>query len=168
MRHGNKTIRFSKGYDANRMAMKKLIRSFLLHSHVTTTKKRGRALKITLEKVLSKCKEISESHANYVMRYVPERKIVKVLFEQVGPVIKEIEGGYVRLVPAGRRSGDNSEMVRVEWAHPIVLDWKRSKKTSPSTKTIEAEKNEPKSKSKTNSKTKSGEPKKTEEKVSEK
>jgi len=108
-----------------------------------------------MDRIVSKTRVYSESNKNYLLRYFPEKKYQKVLFDQIGPAIAKISGGYVRIVRLGKRDNDGAMMARVEWAHPVVIDWenkKSSKKTNQTKKdklssaTVEEKKIKPEAK----------------------
>ncbi len=123
MIHRTKKVKFHSGKDSNKMILRKLLTSFFLSSHLVTTEKKARVLKTFLDRIVAKTRVESEANKNYLLRYFPKTSFVNVLFKQVGPAIKAIEGGYVRTVRLMRRQNDATTMVRVEWAHPVVLDW---------------------------------------------
>jgi len=153
MQHRTNKFTFGSGVDANSMLMRKLMKNFINSSRIETTISRAKALKVYMDRIVSKTRVYSESNKNYLLRYFPEKKYQKVLFDQIGPAIAKISGGYVRIVRLGQRDNDGAMMARVEWAHPVVIDWeskiKSSKKTDqkeitkPSPKAAEEEKSEP-------------------------
>lgn len=135
MKHRVKNIKFNRGQDANQMMVKKLLINFLKSSQLVITEKRGKALKMYLDKVLSKTKEQTESNKNYLLRYFPQKGIVEVLFAQVGPAIQTINGGYTTLTKLNQRDSDGAYMVKIQWAHPITINWDKEKKEVEKTKT---------------------------------
>ncbi len=137
MRHRIHKIKFHSGSDSNQMILKKMLRNFFLSSHLVTTEKRAKILKSSLDRIVGKTRVETESNRNYVLRYITEPKIMKALFSQVGPAVKEIAGGYVRIVRKNQRENDASMMVRVEWAHPVIIDWGEKK---PAEKVVKDEK----------------------------
>lgn len=107
------------------MILRKMMTNFFLNSHIVTTEKRGKILKRFLDRIVSKTRNESESNKNYLLRYFPNKTMIQTLFSQVGTAVKSIEGGYVRIVRMNQRDNDGSMMVRVEWAHPVVIDWEQ-------------------------------------------
>jgi len=155
MQHRSNKFTFGSGIDANSMLMRKLMKNFISSSHIETTITRAKALKVYMDRIVSKTRVYSESNKNYLLRYFPEKKYQKVLFDQIGPAIAKISGGYVRIVRLGKRDNDGAMMARVEWAHPVVIDWenkKSSKKTNQTKKdklssaTVEEKKIKPEAK----------------------
>jgi large subunit ribosomal protein L17 len=123
MIHRTKKIKFKKGQDSNTMIMRKLMYNFLRFSHVKTTEHRAKAMKMYLERILTKAKEKTEANKNYLLRYFQQKNVMKVLFEQVGPAIAPFQGGYVKIIRLNQRMNDAAMMVELQWAHPVVLDW---------------------------------------------
>ena len=155
MQHRTNKFTFGSGIDANSMLMRKLMKNFISSSQIETTITRAKALKVYMDRIVSKTRVYSEYNKNYLLRYFPEKKYQKVLFDQIGPAVAKISGGYVRIVRLGKRDNDGAMMARVEWAHPVVIDWenkKSSKKTNQtktaklSPTTVEEKKSKPEAK----------------------
>lgn len=122
MRHRVKKIKFKGGYDANRMLIKKLLINFFTHGRIETTLKKAKSMKPVIERTVEKIKIKSEANKNYLLRQLRRPELIKTAFEDIGPVLSKVKGGYVRLTRLGKRDSDNVEMVRIEWAYPIVLN----------------------------------------------
>jgi large subunit ribosomal protein L17 len=58
----------------------------------------------------------SESVAarRWVRRYIPNRDLVKKLFDDIAPRFQDRPGGYTRIVKLGPRQGDGAEMAVLE------------------------------------------------------
>lgn len=136
MKHRTKLIKFHSGKDSNKMILRKMMTNFFTHSHIVTTEKRGKILKRFLDITVGKTREEKESNKNYLLKYFPSKTFVATLFAQVGPAVKDIVGGYVRIIRMNQRDNDGAMMVRVEWAHPVVIDWggKKSEVAKPEKK----------------------------------
>lgn len=129
MRHRTKNLRFRGGVDSNQMILRKLVFNFIRDSHMVTTKKKAMALKQLIETLISKSKVRITSNKNFILRYITDQKFINVLFDQVGPAMKAVTGGYVKTTKLNIRESDNADMMRVEWAHPLVIDWEKNKKS---------------------------------------
>lgn len=129
MRHSVKKIKFKYGRDSHRMLVRKLVRNFLLHGTITTTEKKVKVLKSVIERMAHKSKEQTQAHKNYLLQHLGDEKIVNFLFEQVGPVIKKISGGYVTYEKLQERASDGALTVKMRWAYPVVMKDKKKEQT---------------------------------------
>lgn len=121
MRHGVKKIKFNFGIDANQMMMRQLASNFLLKGKISTTLKRAKILKSYLEQLIEKSKIRTEANKNYLLAKLEKKELIDMLFDQVGPVIKDVEGGYIRVVRLGDRDSDGARTAKVEWVYPVVI-----------------------------------------------
>ncbi len=154
MIHRTKKIKFKDGKDSNSMIMRKLMYNFLRDSRITTTETRAKALKMYLERIISKAKEKTEANKNYLLRYFPDKKIISVLFDQVGPAFANVNGGYVKIVRLTQRENDAAMMVRLLWAHPAVIDWSQVEAPKTSVKSKKSVTSSDKAKAKSDKKAK--------------
>ena len=120
MRHGVKSYTFKGGSDANKMLIRKLVVNFLANGKLTTTETRAKYAKSILDHLVEKSKVRTEANKNYLLRKVAEPRVVEFLFTEIGPAIKDIKGGYIKITKIGYRDSDGSPSARLEWAHPVV------------------------------------------------
>ncbi len=151
MRHGVNQKKFKGGKDANDMLVRKLAINFLTHGRMKTTLPKAKMIRPVVEILVSKARVRNEANKNFLLRQLSDWSIVKKLFDNIGPAVSKINGGYVRIVRLGARLSDGSEVAQLEWAYPIVNEApapakaKESKRASVKAK---AAKVEPKSKTK--------------------
>jgi len=51
-----------------------------------------------------------------------DRTVVKSLFDAIGPLYKDINGGYTRIMACGNRRGDGAEMAIIELTKRTISD----------------------------------------------
>lgn len=122
MRHKVKKIKFKKGKDATKMMTVKLVRNFLKKGEIITTLKRAKIAKSYIEKLVEKVKIKTEANKNFLLRFIGNKRLINDLFDRIGLALKDVKGGYVRIVKIGKRESDGSESARLEWAYPINKD----------------------------------------------
>lgn len=136
-------MRFGRGYDFNKMMVRKLSVNFFLKGHLSTTLARLKIIKPFIETLISKMKKETVSNKNYLLKIFNDQKVVRMGFDNFGKAISKINGGYLRIIKYGPRNSDGSEFGRLEWAHPVVIETAKAVK-----------KEEPKKIAPTDSKTK--------------
>lgn len=117
-----KNLRFRYGKDANKMLLRKLLRNFILRGKITTTRKKAKFLKSRLERVLNYAKKNSQATQNKIKGILADKKIEKILNDQIAPVFKEKTSGFTKITYLTKRESDSSDIAKVEWSLPIVLD----------------------------------------------
>jgi len=122
MKHRVAKRKFGCGYDANKMLMRQLCRSFFLEQKVTTTKERAKAMQITVEKLVSKAKSKTEANKNHILSFFGETALVDRLFATVGPAFEKISGGYTKVTLLKQRQSDGAMMAQITWAHPLHIE----------------------------------------------
>ncbi len=124
-------MRFGRGYDFNKMMVRKLSVNFFLKGHLSSTLARLKIIKPFIEKLISKMKKETTSNKNYLLAILNNKKLVKMGFDNFGKAILNVKGGYLRIVKYGQRNSDGSEFGRLEWAHPVVIETEKIKKIEP-------------------------------------
>lgn len=122
MRHGVSKIKVRAGKDANKMLVRKLTRGFLLAGNLKTTLKKAKMIKSVIDNLVSKTKAETTANRNYIMSKVNDKKLTDRLFSEVGPAVKNVVGGYVKLVRLGVRLSDGSEIAQLKWAYPVIKE----------------------------------------------
>ena len=140
MKHRAGKRKFGHGYDANKMLLRQLCRSFFLENTLKTTKQRVKAAQIQIEKLVTKSKDKSESNKNYVLSFFGEEQLVTLLFATVGPSFEKIAGGYTKMSLIGQRESDGAMMAQLSWAHPLKTSEKKASKETVSAKKDEEKK----------------------------
>jgi large subunit ribosomal protein L17 len=85
------------------------------HEQVKTTLAKAKELRRLAERVVTQGKLDSVHARRRVRRWLPDRRQVSKLFEEIGPRFAERPGGYLRIVKLGPRKGDGAEMALLEF-----------------------------------------------------
>lgn len=128
MKHRVAKRKFGFGYDANKMLLRQLCRSFFLDNGIKTSKQRAKAAQMQVEKLVTKSKLKNEANKNYILRFFGDIKMVDHLFSKVGPSFEKIMGGYTKLSLIGQRESDGAMMAQLSWAHPLKSEKKVAEK----------------------------------------
>ena len=114
MRH-EKSGRKLNMSDSHRDAMlRNMAASLFRYRRIETTDARAKELRRFAEKLITYAKRGDLHARRQVLRFIPDKKIVHELFETIGPAFQDRNGGYTRIIKAGRRRGDNAPVSLVE------------------------------------------------------
>lgn len=106
---------------------KGLISSFILHGKMKTTEAKAKAVKGTIDGLVTKVKKNSQVVAKRLIgRYVAANAIGKFV-DEVAPALSLRPGAYTTMIKLGRRLKDDSPMVLLRWAEEIKFKNQSSK-----------------------------------------
>ena len=115
MRHGKAHRKLGRT-SAHRTAMfANMSASLIKHEQIVTTLPKAKELRPFVEKLVSLGKR-GDLHARRIaISRVRDHDQVRKLFDTLGPRYKAREGGYIRVLKAGFRHGDNAAMAVIEF-----------------------------------------------------
>ena len=100
---------------AHRKAMlRNLVTSLFRSERITTTKAKALEARRFAEKLITRGKVDSVHNRRQAARFLFDDAMVAKLFTDIGPRMKDRNGGYTRILKLGFRNHDNAEMVLLE------------------------------------------------------
>lgn len=106
--HLNRTASHRKALYANMACA--LIRD----RQIQTTTAKARALRPFVERMITFARKGDLASRRHVLRHLRQKSAVKELFERIGPLYAERNGGYTRIVKLGQRRGDAAALAILE------------------------------------------------------
>ena len=98
-----------------KLILSNLAAQLIEHRGLTTTEAKAKMLRPYVEKLITKAKRGDQHARRTVLKKIPNKGIVAILFEELVPAMdSERAGGYTRLIRVGNRKGDNAPMVIME------------------------------------------------------
>ena len=98
-----------------KLILSNLAAQLIEHRGLTTTEAKAKMLRPYVEKLITKAKRGDQHARRTVMKKIPNKGIVAILFEELVPAMdSERAGGYARLIRVGNRKGDNAPLMRIE------------------------------------------------------
>ena len=98
-----------------KLILSNLAAQLIEHRAITTTEAKAKTLRPYVEKLITKAKRGDQHARRTVMKKIPNKGIVAILFEELVPAMdSERAGGYPRLIRVGNRKGDNAPLMRIE------------------------------------------------------
>ena len=115
MRHGNAHRKLGRT-SAHRTAMfANMSASLIKHEQITTTLPKAKELRPFVEKLVTLAKR-GDLHARRIaISRVRDVEQVGKLFAAIGPRYADRNGGYIRIMKAGFRHGDNAPVAVIEF-----------------------------------------------------
>ena len=126
---------------AHQRAMaRNMVTSLFRFERITTTQAKAKEVRKAAEKLITRSKVDSVHNRRTAAKFVQDEKILNKLFTEIGPRMKDRNGGYTRILKLGFRQGDAADVVILE-----LVDYKlpSSEETAPA-KAKKAEKAEEK------------------------
>ncbi len=114
MRHGNTNRKLNRT-SAHRKAMfANMSASLIKHEQIVTTLPKAKELRPIVEKLITLGKRGDLHARRQAIAQMRDETQVQKLFATVGPRYKDRQGGYIRIMKAGFRYGDNAPMAVIE------------------------------------------------------
>ena len=100
---------------SHRLAMlRNMANSLLRHELIQTTLPKAKELRRVVEPIITLGKKPSLSNRRLAFDRLRDRDMVLKVFGELGPRYAKRNGGYLRILKAGFRKGDNAPMALVE------------------------------------------------------
>ncbi len=113
MRHGYGLRKLNRT-SSHRLAMlRNMANSLLRHEQIATTLPKAKELRRVVEPMITLGKKPSLANRRIAFDRLRDRDNVSKLFEDLGPRYAKRNGGYLRILKAGFRKGDNAPMALV-------------------------------------------------------
>lgn len=110
--HGRKLGRTS----AHRKAMtRNQLIALFTHERIITTIAKAKNLRPQAERMVTLARTGTLANRRRILSMIPDKEIVKRLFDEIAPRFAERPGGYTRILRLGRRRGDNAELAIIEF-----------------------------------------------------
>jgi large subunit ribosomal protein L17 len=114
MRHGNTINHLGRKYGHRSALLSNLANALIVNKRIITTVAKAKELRKFVEPIITRSKDNSTHSRRVAFSYLGNKEAAKELFDVVGPKVGDRPGGYVRIVKAGFRPGDNAEMAYIE------------------------------------------------------
>ena len=130
MRHGKAHRKLGRT-TAHRMAMfANMSASLIKHEQIVTTLPKAKELRPFVEKLVTLAKRGDLHARRQAISIVRDVEQVGKLFAAIGPRYKDRQGGYIRVLKAGFRYGDNAPLAVIEFVDRDVSE--KGKDSGPS------------------------------------
>ena len=114
MRHKKNGRQLNRNSSHRKSLMKNLTLSLFKHEQIETSLAKAKELRRTAEPLITLAKKDNLMRRRMAYSKIRDKQVVKKLFEELGPRFKERNGGYLRILKNGFKSGDASPKAFVE------------------------------------------------------
>jgi large subunit ribosomal protein L17 len=114
MRHRIVGRKFNRTANQRKALLKNLCEALIKSGSIFTTLPKAKSLRPVLEKIITKAKKSNLSaYRALLSRFSPE--VSKIVRDRIVPACQNRDGGYMRVVKAGFRTGDNAPMAVISF-----------------------------------------------------
>ncbi len=114
MRHRVAGRKLSRHTQHRELMFRNMLVSLLEHERIRTTLAKGKELRGWADRIISLGKQGTLHARRRAFALLRDEGIVKKLFDQIAPKLKDREGGYTRVYKLGWRQGDAAPLSLVE------------------------------------------------------
>jgi len=114
MRHRVAGRKLSRHTQHRELMFRNMLVSLLQHERIRTTLAKAKELRSWAEKIITMGKKGSLHARRQAFALLRDREMVKKLFEEIVPKLKDRDGGYTRIYKIGWRQGDGAPLSLIE------------------------------------------------------
>jgi large subunit ribosomal protein L17 len=121
MRHGMALRKLNRTHEHRKAMFANMSCALIKHEQITTTLPKAKELRPIVEKLVTKAKKAAKDEKSalhlrrQVISSIRDETMAKKLFDTLGPRYAERDGGYIRIMKAGFRYGDNAPLAVIEF-----------------------------------------------------
>ena len=114
MRHRVAGRKLSRHTQHRELMFRNMLVSLLQHERIKTTLAKGKELRSWVDKVITLGKQSTLHAKRKAFALLRNHEIVRKLFDEIAPKLKDREGGYTRVYKMGWRHGDGAPLSLIE------------------------------------------------------
>jgi large subunit ribosomal protein L17 len=115
MRHASRGRKFSRTASHRKAMFANMSAALIKHEQIVTTLPKAKDLRPIVEKLITLGKRGDLHARRQAIAQIRDEGQVQKLFAVLGPRYKDRQGGYIRILKAGFRYGDNAPMAVIEF-----------------------------------------------------
>ncbi len=115
MRHGNTNRKLNRTASHRKAMFANMSAALIKHEQIVTTLPKAKELRPIVEKLITLGKRGDLHARRQAIAQIRDEDQVSKLFAVLGPRYKDRQGGYIRILKAGFRYGDNADMAVIEF-----------------------------------------------------
>jgi len=129
MKHKNGFNPLSRNASHLKAMHRNMVTSLFRYERVVTTHPKALEVRRTAEKLITRSKVDTVHNRRQVARFISDEAVLAKLFNEIGPRMKERQGGYTRVLKLGFRKGDAAEEAILELVDYVLDVAEKAEKT---------------------------------------
>jgi large subunit ribosomal protein L17 len=114
MRHLKSGRKLNRTSTHRHALFRNMVTSLLWHEHLQTTDAKAKELRRFADRMITLGKRGTLHARRQAASFVRSRRVVKKLFDEIGPRFQDRPGGYTRITKLGTRLGDAAPLSLIE------------------------------------------------------
>ncbi|GAB6184029.1 50S ribosomal protein L17 [Thermodesulfovibrio hydrogeniphilus] len=123
MRHRVDGRHFGRTANQRKALLRGLLASLIKYERIETTVAKAKAIKDLADRLVTFGKRGDLHSRRLALSYLPDKELVRKLFNEIAPRFADRNGGYVRIVRTGWRIKDSAPLAIIEF-----VDYKKPEK----------------------------------------
>lgn len=115
MRHGFRGRRFNRSVEHRQAMFANMAQALIKHEQITTTLPKAKDLRPVVEKLITLGKRGDLHARRQAISQIRDVAVVGKLFDAIATRYASRNGGYLRIMKAGYRHGDNAPLAVIEF-----------------------------------------------------
>jgi large subunit ribosomal protein L17 len=120
MRHGNSGRKLNRTASHRKAMFANMAASLIIHEQIVTTLPKAKEIRPIVEKLVTLGKRGDLHARRQALSQIKDQDAVRKLFDAIAARYATRNGGYIRIMKAGFRQGDNAAMAVVEFVERDV------------------------------------------------
>ena len=119
MRHKKKGRKLGRKVGNRKALLRNLACQLILHKKIKTTDPKAKELRSFIEPLITLAKKDSLHSRRLVIRKLPKKNVVRILFKEIAPLFFTRPGGYTRITKLGQRDNDRAPVSIIEFVESV-------------------------------------------------
>lgn len=115
MRHKMAHRKLNRTHSHRKAMFANMSAALIEHEQIVTTLPKAKELRPIVEKLVTLAKRGDLNSRRLAIARIRDKEMGKKLFDVLGPRYADRQGGYIRIMKAGFRYGDNAPMAVIEF-----------------------------------------------------
>lgn len=114
MRHRKRGRALSRSRSHRAALVRNQVTELLRHEAIVTTEAKAKEIRPVAERMITLGRKGTLHARRLAAATLTDKKVLKLLFDDVGPRFADRPGGYTRIIKLGPRRGDGARMAHIE------------------------------------------------------